>query len=487
MTKSTLSPAVLKKADNTGVGVSRAAVLYKVIKEGIPVELVSGGKKAIQAKSNEVLKALKAASDTQDDAPHQTLKTLLSGKKGLKVVGGADGIDLSGIKKTEMFGGGKGKGGGAAGTALQESAAAWFAAVRFSMNNPLTQEPSDAQFDAVADRVDTDKSLDEIKNFLEENPAWVDSCMATANELYRKFGKKNGYNWYRGGSLVKSISEHFKKVNASYEKPPFSNLNKWSPADIWACECSFDKGEMRKTTTFASFNAYLKKAIDDEILYGISLKKNPTSSMKVSEVNYTKSRPVYGYKTIYAKSFESIDMWMYIRDNLEVQFRDTSGGDGLQWQGEAIGTYAKHGKIGGGVYSGILEEVTGEELYAETEIDIIKTKARAGSLKSEVYDLANKHTEKVVGAEHTQKGKKLERIMELTKLSGRAKEERLKELINERHTDTRGQWTFSKYLGLLMVDRLHGMSDDERNKFAHLVALYATSQHKDSAPFLKTS
>jgi hypothetical protein len=38
-----------------------------------------------------------------------------------------------------------------------------------------------------------------------------------------------------------------------------------------------------------------------------------------------------------------------------------------------------------------------------------------------------------------------------------------------------------------MVDRLHGMSDDERNKFAHLVALYATSQHKDSAPFLKTS
>ena len=487
MTKSTLSPAVLKKADNTGVGVSRAAVLYKVIKEGIPVELVSGGKKAIQAKSNEVLKALKAASDTQDDAPHQTLKTLLSGKKGLKVVGGADGIDLSGIKKTEMFGGGKGKGGGAAGTALQESAAAWFAAVRFSMNNPLTQEPSDAQFDAVADRVDTDKSLDEIKNFLEENPAWVDSCMATANELYRKFGKKNGYNWYRGGSLVRSISEHFKKVNSSYEKPPFSNLNKWSPADIWACECSFDKGEMKKTTTFSSFNAYLKKAIDDGILYGISLKKNPTTSMKVSEVNYTKSRPSYFYDNIYAKSFESLDMWMYIKDGLSVQFRDTSGGDGLQWQGEAIGTYAKHGKIGGGVYSGILEEVTGNELYAETEIDIIKAQARGGFLKDEVKRLAIKHTSKVVGAESDQKGVKMERIMELNKLSGKAKEERLEELINERHTDTRGQWTFSKYLGLLMVDRLHGMSDDERNKFAHLVALYATSQHKDSAPFLKTS
>jgi len=484
---SNLSAADLKKPDNTGVGTSRAAVLYKVIKEGTPIQLVSGGKKALQAKGNDVLKALELAADTLDDGAHDKVSKLFLRKKPLKIVGSKTDIGLSDIEKTEMFGGGKGKGGGATGTAIQESAAAWFAAVRFSMNKPLTQEPSDAQFDAVADRVDTDKSLDEIKNFLEENPAWVDSCMATANELYRKFGKKNGYNWYRGGSLVRSISDHFKKVNASYEKPPFSNLNKWSPADIWACECSFDKGEMRETTTFSSFNAYLKKAIDDQILYGISLKKNPTSSMKVSEVNYTKSRPSFAFKTIYAKSFESLDMWMYINDGLEVQFRDTSGGDTLSWQGEAIGTYAKHGKIGGGVYSGILEEVTGNELYAETEIDIIKAKARGGSLKSEVYDLANKHTEKVVGAEHTQKGKKLERIMELTKLSGRAKEERLKELIDERHTDTRGQWTFSKYLGLLMVDRLHGMSDDERNKFAHLVALYATSQHKDSAPFLKTS
>ena len=57
------------------------------------------------------------------------------------------------------------------------------------MNKPLTQEPSDAQFAAVADRVETDKSLDDIKN-LGKNPAWVDSCMATANELYRKFGRR---------------------------------------------------------------------------------------------------------------------------------------------------------------------------------------------------------------------------------------------------------------------------------------------------------
>ena len=483
---SALSLPVLQKADDTGVGVSRAAVLYKVIKEGTPIELVSGGKKAIQAKSNDVLKALEAAGDTTDDGAHNRLERIFSRKKPLKYItkSGTVDIGLSDIEKTEMFGSNKGSGGGAKGTALQESAAAWFSAVRFSVNNDITQQPTDKQFDAVASLVSTDKSLDEIKEFLEENNDWVESCCATANKLYDKFGKKNGYNWYRGGSFVDSINAHFKTVNTSYDKPPFANLNKWTPADIWACECSFDKSEMRETTKFSSFNAYLKKAIDDEILFGISLKKTASSEIKITEVNYDKSRPSFSFDSIYAKSFESLDMWMYIT-GISVQFRDTSGGSGLQWQGEAVGSKAKHGKIGGGVYSGILEEVTGEPLY--TNIDLIKTDARNGKLKDDVLQLSIDYTNKVVGAESGQKGVRLERIEDVTKLSGRAKEEKLEEMINQRHNETNGQWTFSKYLGLLMVDRLMNMSDTDRHKFSNLVGLYATSQHRDSAPFLKAS
>tara|TARA_B100001778_G_C18559705_1_gene617189 strand:- start:40 stop:1494 length:1455 start_codon:yes stop_codon:yes gene_type:complete len=483
---SALSLPVLKKTDDTGVGVSRAAVLYKVIKEGTPIELVSGGKKAIQAKSNDVLKALEAAGNTTDDGAHNRLERIFSRKKPLKYItkSGTIDIGLSDIEKTEMFGSNKGSGGGAKGTALQESAAAWFSAVRFSVNNDITQQPTDKQFDAVASLVSTDKSLDEIKEYLEERPEWVESCCATANKLYDKFGKKNGYNWYRGGSFVDSINAHFKKVNTSYDTPPFANLNKWTPADIWACECSFDKSEMRETTKFSSFNAYLKKAIDDEILFGISLKKTASSEIKITEVNYDKSRPTFSFDSIYAKSFESLDMWMYIT-GISVQFRDTSGGSGLQWQGEAVGSKAKHGKIGGGVYSGILEEVTGQPLY--TNIDLIKSDARSGKLKDDVYALAETYTNKVVGAESGQKGVRLQRIEDVTKLSGREKEEKLKAMIKQRDDETKGQWTFSKYLGLLMVDRLMNMTDTERHKFSNLVGLYATSQHRDSAPFLKAS
>ena len=414
------------------------------------------------------------------------MNAAIKGNGKLKYITKSGTVDmkLSDLEKTTRFGSTKGSGGGAAGTALQESAAAWFSAVRFSVNNDITQQPTDKQFDAVASLVSTDKSLDEIKEYLEERPEWVESCCATANKLYDKFGKKNGYNWYRGGSFVDSINAHFKKVNTSYDTPPFANLNKWTPADIWACECSFDKSEMRETTKFSSFNAYLKKAIDDEILFGISLKKTASSEIKITEVNYDKSRPTFSFDSIYAKSFESLDMWMYIT-GISVQFRDTSGGSGLQWQGEAVGSKAKHGKIGGGVYSGILEEVTGQPLY--TNIDLIKSDARSGKLKDDVYALAETYTNKVVGAESGQKGVRLQRIEDVTKLSGREKEEKLKAMIKQRDDETKGQWTFSKYLGLLMVDRLMNMTDTERHKFSNLVGLYATSQHRDSAPFLKAS
>ena len=75
------------------------------------------------------------------------------------------------------------------------------------------------------------------------------------------------------------------------------------------------------------FDAYLKKAIDDGILFGISLKKTASSEIKITEVNYDKSRPSFSFDSIYAKSFESLDMWMYIT-GISVQFRDTSGGSG---------------------------------------------------------------------------------------------------------------------------------------------------------------
>lgn len=476
---SKLLPAELRKEDTTGVGMTRAAVLLDAIQKGTPLQLVTGGKYAIQVTDPKIIDLLKAAADTTDDRPHENLSAALKGKKVFKYITKNKTVPilLSALEKTEMFGSNKGSGGGATGTALQESAAAWFAAVRFSRSKALSCEPTSKEFKSVESLVETDKSLDEIKQFLEENIAWVDSACATANELYNKFGKgtKNKYKWYRGGAFVDMLGKHFKRINNSYDSPPFANLNKWTPADIWACECSVTEDQLTASTNFASYNALLKEFIDNKILFGISLKKTTSSSITLKEINYSSSRPSASFKDIYAKSFDSLDVWMYTQGKIpiEVQFRDTSGGTGLQWQGEAIGSLAKHGKIGGGVYSGILEEVTGKALYRN--INVYKSAARSGGLNKRLLKLAQKHEDIINGSKNPKKSSKF--------VAPKMTEETIEYHYNR--TRNKGQWVFSKYLGLLFADRMMDLSKDERDQVANLIALYATSQSKDSAPYLK--
>ena len=478
----------LAEPDRTGIGVSRAAVLLDVIRKGTPIELTKGGKAVITSNVKGLDKLLEAAGEiVGKDSPAQAkLKGVFSNKKPLKAVknGKSEDIGLSAIEKTEMFGSTGGSGAGARETALAECAVAWFSAVRFNSSRDLTDIPSDSDFAAVSHLVDTDKDLDEIKDYLDGNQAWIISITKTANRLWKEFPIANGYKWHRGGKFVAMLNDHFKKINNDkdyYDHPPFANLNKWSPADIWACECSVTKDQLTAATSFQSYNAYLKEMIDKKILFGISLKKAAASSITLSKVNYTITRPTASFDSIYAKSFDSLDVWMYTKGKIkiEVQFRDTSGGSDLTWQGEAIGTTAKHGKIGGGVYSKIIHEVTGSHLYTEADFQSIKSKARGGRLTDDFVSLANKATVKeyVSGQKNPNKPANYE-VPEINA-----------ELVEYHYNRTKhkGQWVFSKYMGMLMIDKLMSMTTEDRDKVSNLIAQYATSQHTLSAPFLKTS
>ena len=483
-----LSLRDLAEPDRTGVGVSRAAVLADVIKKGTPIQLSKGGKAVITIGVAGLDKLLEEAGQVVGrDSPAQAkLEPIFSRKKPLQAVrnGKSENIGLSDLEKTDMFGSSGGSGAGARETALAESAVAWFSAVRFKGGKDLTDMPSDSDFASVSSLVDTDKTLDDIKDYLDNNEAWIISITKTANRLWKEFGKVNGFKWHRGGKFVAMLNDHFKKINNDkdyYDHPPFANLNKWSPADIWACECSVTKDQLTAATSFQSYNAYLKEMIDKKILYGISLKKAAASSITLSKVNYTMTRPTASFDSIYAKSFEALDVWMYTKGKIqiEVQFRDTSGGSDLTWQGEAIGSAAKHGKIGGGVYSKIIHEVTGSHLYTEGEFQKIKSKARGGRLTDEFVSLANKGTVKeyVNGQSNPNRPANYE-IPEINA-----------ELVEYHYNRTKhkGQWVFSKYMGMLMIDKLMSMSVGDRDKVSNLIAQYATSQHTLSAPFLKTS
>ena len=140
-----LSPKDLRSNDPTGVGTSRAAVLLDAIQKGTPLEFMKGGKYAVQVKDPKIIDLLKDAADTLDEKIHDRLNAAIKGNGKLKYITKSGTVDmkLSDLEKTERFGSNKGSGGGAKGTALQESAAAWFSAVRFSSCLLYTSDAAD--------------------------------------------------------------------------------------------------------------------------------------------------------------------------------------------------------------------------------------------------------------------------------------------------------------------------------------------------------
>ena len=475
------------KRDNTGKGVSRIAVLLDAIRNGTPIEVSGKGDKVIQFNDPDIEAEMVTASNTLDDGVHQSFADKFSGKRVLKYffqqgnVSKSVPILLTNIEKTRAFGSTGGSGAGAGNTALFESAAAWFAAVRFNQSDdlPIDSFPSEKKIAAVAAKVSTDKSWSEVKSFLENNQDWVESSNKTANALYDRF-KGGDYTWYRGkGTIINALSKAFKRLQESHIVPetgiqakPFANLNKWTPADLWACDTScVSAAEMKGFTTFAAFNEFLQQNARSGKLIGISLKQVERTVANLAEVNMGEVKSIAKMSGIYAKSFTSLDVWMYTSGvTLSIQFRDTSGNAGLTWQGEVIGSAAKHGKIGGGVINLLCEQVYGSPLYGN--LDNIKSQARSGALNVPILRLAETHRSNIDGSMNT------EGRTNITEINA--------EVIQEQYerSDPKGQWSFSKYMGLLLIDKLSSGSQDQ---FAQLVYLYATSQSRESAPFFKVS
>ena len=475
------------KRDNTGKGVSRIAVLLDAIRNGTPIEVSGKGDKVIQFNDPNLESAMVTASNTLDDSVHQSFADEFSGKRVLKYYFQQGNttksvpILLTNIEKTRAFGSTGGSGAGAGNTALFESAAAWFAAVRFNQKDdlPIDSFPSERKIAAVSAKVSTDKTWSEVKSFLENNQDWVESSNKTANALYDRF-KGGDYTWYRGkGTIINALSKAFKRLQESHIVPetgiqakPFANLNKWTPADLWACDTScVSAADMKEFTTFAAFNEFLQQNARSGKLIGISLKQVERTNANLAEVNMGEVKSTARFNGIYAKSFTSLDVWMYTSGvNLSIQFRDTSGNAGLTWQGEVIGSAAKHGKIGGGVINLLCEQVYGSPLYGN--LDNIKSQARSGALNVPILRLAETHSSNIDGSMNTEGRTNISEINA--------------EIIQEQYdrSDPKGQWSFSKYMGLLLIDKLMSGSAHE---FAQLVYLYATSQSRESAPFFKVS
>ena len=389
-------------------------------------------------------------------------------------------IKFTDIERTVAFGSNSGSGMGASKTAKMECAVCWYCAYVWA-NGKVDNDflPSQAEFQAVADKVHADVPLTTIYNWLsEQTEGWVESCCTVANKLRDATEYYNSsYHFYRGqnvggADIVKVVEDHYYIVNNNEKedrgKRPFTDINKWSPADIYMCECDFDTSQITNETLFSGLNQKMKELLDAKSLVGVSLKK-VGSTCSLRPYNFTKAsarttKTFNSYRNV--SFFGSIDTYIRggsSRKDPELQLR-ASDSDGTTFQGEIQGVTAKHGRIGGGNVSDILESAIS---------------GSSGLWKD--YNSAQ-------GAVAPSRGTGLDRkLLTLYTKCKSAFVDQNENVTLQTIAAMPSQWKFSKYFGLIATEAMMDASVDERNEVMKRLYLYGTSQTDDSGPFIKVS
>lgn len=334
-------------------------------------------------------------------------------------------------------GGGAGSGAGAYVTALAESGQCYYCAAAW-----YGKDFNDSTLRSTAKYVEADITVEEVIKNLPDH--WIDSCTSSAKVLKSYFGAKR-FRFHRGSRLVKQVTDLFNDINKRQKY--FSNINKWSPADIWMIadgakvDLNFED--------FNGLNAYLLKAAKAKEFIGVSLKQasNPT----ITQVNYNKDRHAYKYidATLGKRDFfDSKDVYLFF-DEGEIQFRGFP-----TWQGEIKGKTANHGKVSGGPVKSIVEKYVNEKLDTQQVIEgYIKTKNK--NFYKKFYDYYSKLVGKAI------------------------KYEEFFQIVSKKDLN----WQSSKYLGTQLVY----VMKTSKNRQIILSSLinYAKSQSDFSAPHLK--
>lgn len=373
-----------------------------------------------------------------------------------------------------------GSGAGAAETAKNEAGQALFAALRWSVNSDLKDGGwSQDQLETVMVNCDLKapgKNLS-VDTLLQVDPSWFYSHVRGANLLYEKFGS-NGktYSFHRGSDLVKEIEDIWKVCNKNSESY-FSDINKWSPADIYLVSNHFLSHclpKLKTATTLETLNAHMQECFDTEDLIGVSLKKIENSNGKYSVKNKQGDpKPVdkVQYRGIVDTTFDSIDIYVKWGEGSKdkIQFRNTGGGTKFSWQGEIKGVSAAQGKVGGGVVDGIIKRLGYGTINIKSGHELIKQKtsprnAKAKEVTEDIYNLAKDNSSVLKGFDGSTK----------------AKNQTITDIAHKDHS-----WRYSKYINLKLLEVINGLNSQQKNEFVRALYFYAASQSELSAVYAK--
>ena len=368
-----------------------------------------------------------------------------------------DNIKLNDILKTAAFGGGRGSGGGAKQTGLMECAQCIYAAAIFNGAKLSEGDELDvSEWGTYSANFDIDESLDAIADGFTQ--AWIDSSILIGNEMKKNL-KGTNYTFHRGSSFVDEINTKFKNLNKAEKPKPFSDINKWTPADIWAVKDGV-RFDFNQFSSLGEFTNELKELYDSQNLVGISL-KFASGSVKTEEKNTTGfiRRPVtYGGYEKQSDFFKAKDFYIKLGTQ-RMQLRTFSPVS--SWQGEVKGKGAAAGKIGGGILEAIMikNSTLTKFPYTNAQLKVLATKPTPAFL-DEMYEM-------YVGlasgkADPKNKWVKQASAKKIGRVSG-------------------ADWRFSKFRGMFFVAQLED-NKTIANKVCDNIAAYSLSASDSAAP-----
>lgn len=408
---------------------------------GFDYKVISGKRIAVVTDKNRI----QVLNDISKEISGSRYEPVLSGSS----VGGvitSDGITILAKPKKAS-----GSGAGAAMTALVESAQCLYCAATWYGKSDF----SPANLKSLASKIKITESIDKI---VKELPAdWQNASIAIAKKLHNEFKSKK-YIFHRGSSWVNNLENKFKVLNKNEKE--FSNVNKWSPADIYMLTPEGEKETFKEANSLVELNAILLKHIRNKTIVPVSLKKVASDDATLKYINVSNNRSTYEiaspvYTTGKKGFFNSKDVYMNFMQG-EIQFR---GFNVVDFQGEIKGKYSAHGKIGGGIIKKIIKRSTGFDMEMP-RIVANRYKNDKNSLYKEFY----KYYSSVINDRPLTYQKFVEEAMK--------KDE---------------GWHISKYLGTQM---LYAIKNSKKGKLEEIIGSmigYAASESEMSAPYVKVS
>jgi hypothetical protein len=428
-----LTPAELQKRSN------RIPKFIEKLHNNSPFELEDGDTIILNTVNIDGVDFnINSSEDNLEQALNKAKKITVTGISNRKKIT----IPSGKLSKSAEFGGGQGSGAGSVNTALAESAQAVVNAIRYNVigRDISSKDLTSRNYSKAKSTSDVTNNIEEIKEFLDSNPDWMQSSISIANKLASSY--PGNFEFHRGSSFVDKI-DNAAKI-ALKETGENININKWNPADIWMV------GPQAKSIEFPteinSLNALIKKLFDTNQLIGVSLKK--TSNAKLDIVN-NNPKEEYTYESVLS-SPKSKDAYI-IYNNGKIQFRSFNTLSGFQ--GEILGTTAKHGKISLGIINKLLEKINLPQTRNPNEIRELAQNP-TNKFKMEFKILFDKHTQG-----------------------------NFKNFYNESNPDGK----YSKFLALNLIDIVASAPSKKRDKFISLLVNYAKSQSDISSVFIKLS